>query len=226
MPRTFFANAFSLNMMGPEEAKLLVRQITHQQAAETAARAESIVGHAETAAVLSDSLGVPVACNRASVSLEVGDVVVVAQYVGPRLAEGATSLPAGATVRFVQVEVCAPDEVYVVVRSAPCDDPHGENASVEGVYRQEATAREAAEAISRVAREYDAWSKSFNAASKAWEQDNPCPVHTYSAKIGDADKYRAWSSKKEEALEAWRSTNPNPPYSVSYGRVERAKARS
>lgn len=48
------------------------------------------VGHADTAAVFSSELGLPVECNRMSVTLQPGDRVLVGQYTGPRLPEGAT----------------------------------------------------------------------------------------------------------------------------------------
>ncbi len=59
----------------------------------------SAVGHADTAAVLG------VDCNRVNVSLNKGDTAYVAQLVGGRLPEGATTLPEGFSFRFVKVEV-------------------------------------------------------------------------------------------------------------------------
>lgn len=59
----------------------------------------SIVGHADTAAVL----GVPF--NRASVTLAEGDVLWVAQLMGGRLPEGATSLPEGFALQWVEVRL-------------------------------------------------------------------------------------------------------------------------
>lgn len=65
----------------------------------------SAVGHELTAAVFSAVLGVPVACRRETVCLPYGARVVVGQYRGPRLPEGATSLPEGATIEWLHVEV-------------------------------------------------------------------------------------------------------------------------
>jgi hypothetical protein len=67
--------------------------------------ATSAVGHADTAAVLSHTLGVPVPVSRVSVTLEAGKEAVVAQFVGPRLPEGATALPEGATIKWFLVRV-------------------------------------------------------------------------------------------------------------------------
>lgn len=60
---------------------------------------ESAIGHADTAKVL----GVP--CNRVNVRLHKGDVAVVAQLVGGRLPEGATTLPEGFAFKFLRVKV-------------------------------------------------------------------------------------------------------------------------
>lgn len=76
-----------------------------ERAAELAEGAVSVVGHAPTAAVFSEQLGMPVSVNRATVALKQGDTVVVGQYTGPRLEEGATTLPAGATIKWLLVKV-------------------------------------------------------------------------------------------------------------------------
>lgn len=59
----------------------------------------SVVGHPDTARVL----GVPY--NRVSMKLTKGDVLYVAQLVGGRLPEGATTLPDGYTFKFLKVTV-------------------------------------------------------------------------------------------------------------------------
>jgi hypothetical protein len=63
----------------------------------------SAIGHAETAALLAEMLGVPVQTNRMNISIRPGDEVMVAQYIGPRLPEGATTLPEGAQIQFFHV---------------------------------------------------------------------------------------------------------------------------
>ena len=65
----------------------------------------SYVGHEGTAKLLSQLLGYPVAVNRASVSLKVGDTLVVAQPVGNRLMPGQ--------------ELTAPDLAYFIVEVKP-----------------------------------------------------------------------------------------------------------
>ena len=97
-------NAFSLNMRPGKSGNLWFREIgVAQVRAELAPTLESAVGHAETAAVFSDVLGVPVAFDRRSVSLQPGQTVLVGQYSGPRLPEGATTLPEGATTKWLLV---------------------------------------------------------------------------------------------------------------------------
>lgn len=112
----YLLNAFSLNMLNGN-ADIHVRQVSLASAQNLASDCTSAVGHADTAAVFSDVLGVPVPCNRVSVSLKEGDVALVGQYSGPRLPEGATSLPEGATIKWLVVAVKEP--LLVDLRKAP-----------------------------------------------------------------------------------------------------------
>lgn len=43
--------------------------------------------------------------NRISISVDSGDIIVLAQYNGPRLPEGCTKLPEGAKITPVKIEV-------------------------------------------------------------------------------------------------------------------------
>mgnify|MGYP003591151771 CR=1 FL=1 len=103
----FILNAFSLNMI-VGNADIVVREITRGMAASLADACTSAVGHADTAAVFSSVLGVEIPCNRVTVALKDGDVALVGQYSGPRLPEGATTLPEGAAIKWVVVGVHAP----------------------------------------------------------------------------------------------------------------------
>ena len=109
-------NAFSINMLASFPASIDIREISPDEArlallceAEEQGEGESLilsaVGHADTAAVLTSILGVPVPCRRETVMLQPGSVSIVAQYTGPRLPEGSTTLPEGATIRFFAVTV-------------------------------------------------------------------------------------------------------------------------
>ena len=103
----FILNAFSLNMI-VGNADIVVREITRGMAASLADACTSAVGHADTAAVFSSVLGVEIPCNRVTVALKDGDVALVGQYSGPRLPEGATTLPDGAAIKWVVVGVETP----------------------------------------------------------------------------------------------------------------------
>ena len=103
----YILNAFSLNMI-VGDADVSVREVSRAMAASLAANCPSAVGHADTAAVFSSVLGVTVPCNRATVALKDGDLALVGQYSGPRLPEGATTLPEGATIKWLVVRVSAP----------------------------------------------------------------------------------------------------------------------
>ena len=102
--KTYLANAWSAGMLpAGAPAALDVVPVTPEEARTLAVGAESIVGHADTAAVLAELLGRPVAHNRVSVTLAPGDDVLVAQLEGGRLPEGARTLPEGASVRWMRV---------------------------------------------------------------------------------------------------------------------------
>lgn len=67
----------------------------------------SAMGHADTAAVVSDILCRSVSCNRMSISLTEQDTLFVAQLTGGRLPEGSTTLPEGFALTFLKVQVQA-----------------------------------------------------------------------------------------------------------------------
>jgi hypothetical protein len=60
----------------------------------------SAVGHAGTAQLFSVLLDHEIAANRISIKLGPDDLAIIGQYVGPRLPEGATQLPEGATIEW------------------------------------------------------------------------------------------------------------------------------
>ena len=67
----------------------------------------SAMGHADTAAVVSDILCRSVSCNRMSISLTEQDTLFVAQLTGGRLPEGSTTLPEGFALTFLKVQAQA-----------------------------------------------------------------------------------------------------------------------
>ena len=113
----YLLNAFSANMLadfpisvifteiGPAAARLALVCIEADGDSW-----ESAVGHADTARVFEAVLGdVIVPCNRATVILRAGDTAILGQYSGPRLPEGATEMPEGASIKWLLVQVVEPN---------------------------------------------------------------------------------------------------------------------
>jgi hypothetical protein len=113
----YVTNAFSLSMLPayrrpsakhPVETRVIITPVTNParflaSMLQGGEQCESAVGHADTAALFSRILGQPVETKRQSIELWEGDVVLIGQYSGPRLPEGATELPAGATIEWYAV---------------------------------------------------------------------------------------------------------------------------
>jgi hypothetical protein len=76
---------------------------------------ESCIGHADTARVLSNILERNIPTNRATVHLKQNERCIVAQYIGPRLPEGATMLPEGATIKFYHVKMEAKEKYLKMI---------------------------------------------------------------------------------------------------------------
>ena len=96
-------NAFSLQML--DLTKIQNVKVTPVQAVEVPVEAVSVIGHKDMAVLVGKILGREVPFNRVSSKLNKGDVLYVAQYVGGRLPEGVTTLPEGAEIKFLKVEV-------------------------------------------------------------------------------------------------------------------------
>lgn len=94
----YVTNAFSLNMLENHSNKLVITQITKKDF-NRALQGEytSAIGHQQMA----ELIGVPY--NRISVKITKGDILYVAQYSGPRLEEGATKLPDGASIVYYHI---------------------------------------------------------------------------------------------------------------------------
>lgn len=113
--KIFICNAFSLSMLDrniqrrPPADPLFQPRVPHPEddpigflAAWEATGAEiiSAVGHESTANILSAALCRSIPANRTSVKLDADSLALIGQYVGPRLPEGATTLPEGATLEW------------------------------------------------------------------------------------------------------------------------------
>ena len=99
--KVYIGNAFSLQMVA-DNAIICKVEVSPEQ---VPVNAESIIGHKDTAAVVSTILGREVPCNRASVMLSDEDELYVAQIVGGRLPEGATTIPSGMEIKFYRITV-------------------------------------------------------------------------------------------------------------------------
>ena len=108
--KIIISNAFSLSMLDRAEQ---TDQVWHRypkpcenpvefltQASQHSVEIRSVVGHVDTAALFSKLLDREIAMNRESVKLVKGDILLVGQYIGPRLPEGATELPTDATIEW------------------------------------------------------------------------------------------------------------------------------
>lgn len=102
----YVSNAFSLQMLDVAvKNTVTVVPVDDPKAVVAAQQFTSAVGHADTARIFSDVLGVAVPSQRISIKLTAEDALLVGQYVGPRLPEGATTLPEGASIVWLLVTV-------------------------------------------------------------------------------------------------------------------------
>ena len=108
----FVTNAFSLNMLGCD-VDMSTKKLSVEEARTFAEKAESIVGHADTAAVMSGLLGLTIECRRKTVLIGGSAEVLVGQYRGVRLPEGAKALPEGASIEWVLLSVRSKDGLEV-----------------------------------------------------------------------------------------------------------------
>ena len=102
----YVGNAFSLQMLDlTRPNKVSVTPVDDPKTVIAGREFTSAVGHADTANLFSGLLGVDVPSQRINVKLTAADTILVGQYVGPRLPEGATTLPEGASIIWLLVTV-------------------------------------------------------------------------------------------------------------------------
>lgn len=104
MNKITVVNAFSINMLQNPATLSFVRANDPCALLRTADVVQNAIGHPDTDRVVRNSLEfhLPVG-ERANVTFGEGDMLLVAQYKGPRLPEGATELPANATIEWWSV---------------------------------------------------------------------------------------------------------------------------
>ena len=104
MNKILISNAFSLNMLMSMTSTIQTEELTIPQTVEALGNGfESAMGHSTE--LVSSILGMDIPQNRTSNKIDNGESVIVAQYVGPRLPEGAVELPEGASLKFIKVTV-------------------------------------------------------------------------------------------------------------------------
>lgn len=104
-------NAFSLQMLTTLPARVNIGTIPKHCVAEAAKQGtlESVIGHADTVTIVNKDLGSNLTVNRVNTKLAKGELMVIAQFMGGRLPEGATSLPEGVSLVYLLVSVEYPD---------------------------------------------------------------------------------------------------------------------
>ena len=99
----YLSNAFSLSML--EETVTITVEPFDPSVISKLGAVKSVVGHESTATIFTQLLGVEVEVNRVNLKLKEGDLLIVGQYIGPRLPEGATELPEGAKIVWKAVSI-------------------------------------------------------------------------------------------------------------------------
>ena len=119
---TYLVNAFSFNMVAASSVTVRMTEVSAAEAASALIGPSKCwgwlghrvvdpsvvqgVGHADTARLFGRILDLDgIEPSRATVSLNPGDDLVLGQYSGPRLPEGATVLPEGASIRWLRVVI-------------------------------------------------------------------------------------------------------------------------
>ena len=102
-------NAFSIQMLENDNDHMVsFRPITANAVCrklKTYDKVVSAIGHADTAAVISDQLNMVLPMNRCNVRLADYDKLYVAQLTGGRLPEGSTTLPEGFEIKWWVVSI-------------------------------------------------------------------------------------------------------------------------
>lgn len=96
MKNQIICNAFSLQMVAPENIANVRFEAIEQPCDSELHHMDSAVGHADTAEVLG------VVCNRMSITLDWDTELYIAQLTGGRLPEGSTTLPEGFKFTWVR----------------------------------------------------------------------------------------------------------------------------
>ena len=105
--KKYLGNAFSLQMLDISQPSMVKITPLGKDDFKKELKEDfvSAVGHTDTASVLTDELDIQIDTNRVFVTLEKGDILLVAQLTGGRLPEGTTTLPDGFSFSYLKVEL-------------------------------------------------------------------------------------------------------------------------
>ena len=105
----YLGNAFSIQMLNVNQRTEVVFQPLSREKArkELGDGFKSVIGHEDTAQVVSNDLNMKIEFNREFISIDETDQVIVAQIEGGRLPEGCTTLPDDFDLNYYKVEVVA-----------------------------------------------------------------------------------------------------------------------
>lgn len=103
----YLGNSFSIQMVEVGEGlDINISPISIEDiCAITSENWKSVIGHKDTANVVSSDLGIEVEYNREFITLSEDDTLIVAQVEGGRLPEGCTELPVNYILNYYKVEV-------------------------------------------------------------------------------------------------------------------------
>lgn len=102
--KKYLTNAFSIQMLAGQSSVQTVR-FEEIDAKDIPSDIISAIGHADTANVLTNMLGFPVAMNRINITIDKDTELYIAQLTGGRLPEGSTTLPEGFSFKFYRVTI-------------------------------------------------------------------------------------------------------------------------
>ena len=123
MGNKYLGDDFSLDMMDTV-ANFTLFRARRVSPSDIPSDVISVVVNDNTAKIISGMLGFDVPTNRTSITLSKDDILFVAQYNGPRLKSGATELPKGASISFMEI----------TFKPEGCGTCHGVDCNMCGMY--------------------------------------------------------------------------------------------
>jgi len=109
----YLCNSFSIQMLNVvEKIEVVFQPLTKEKAIQELTDGfKSVIGHEDTAQVVSSDLGLTIKFNREFISIDEKDIVIVAQIEGGRLPEGCTTLPEQFSLSYYKVQVKSNREI-------------------------------------------------------------------------------------------------------------------